>query len=133
MPQQRLCHLLTVLNCWPGRGEQRESRQVSHNDRVDFSKMTDKQFDKRMRESDKAEDEVCVCVCVCGRARVCVCKQFGRGEGDREIERGAGRGGGRARRGRGGRWICVEFIGIYAERCGKSRRMGGLVGFPSII
>ena len=31
---------------------------MSHNDRVDFSKMTDKQFDKHMRESDKAEDEV---------------------------------------------------------------------------
>jgi hypothetical protein len=39
-----------------GRG-QRESRQVAREDRVDFSKMTDKQFDRHMRESDKVRGQ----------------------------------------------------------------------------
>ena len=38
-----------------GRG-QRESQQVSHTGRVDFSKMTDKQFDRHMREADEEDD-----------------------------------------------------------------------------
>ena len=68
---------------------QRESRQVSHNDRVDWSKMTDKQFDKRMRESDKAEDEVCVCMhaCVCVYACVCVCVSKSRNKKETERSR----------------------------------------------
>ena len=47
-----------------GRG-QRVSREVQRTDRVDMTKMTDKQFDRQMRESDKAEDEVCVHVLPC--------------------------------------------------------------------
>ena len=40
-----------------GRG-QRQSLEVERSDLVDFSKMTDKQFNKHCRESDKNEDEV---------------------------------------------------------------------------
>ena len=48
-----------------GRG-QRVSQVVDRTDKVDLSKMTDKQFDKHMRDADKEEDEVGMLVRVCG-------------------------------------------------------------------
>jgi hypothetical protein len=60
-----------------GRG-QRVSREVERTDKVDFSKMTDKQFDKHMREADKEEDEVWRCLCPC--VRVCARGFVKRGE-----------------------------------------------------
>lgn len=55
-----------------GRG-QRVSQVVDRTDKVDLSKMTDKQFDKHMRDADKEEDEVGMCVRVCARACAHVC------------------------------------------------------------